>query len=505
MVAEYRGSPAWRKTAREYVIFIKASQTFYRQFLKSLDARYSGITRLRSISLAINPAGDKQQQQPAQPSPASAIDDVQKERLFDLTCETLIHLGDLSRWRYVGNLDRSPNSGWNIAAGYYKLAQEVCPSSGYPQHQLAVLALHDNKVFYALHDLYQSLCSKKAHPEAGSNLDLLVRKRLNTAEHSELVRLVQPKEGSVAVGQLRAWFLKLHVSMYHGAAFSTHGEMESEVLTRLSMALKEGTPLATTLVHMAIINIAAESVAFEKSQAGIEELKNAEAYFFFLRHNVRTFLELLRNLHAQLDKHFREGVESKQDSSSTGKIPPVSEPAMFAIRLYSFWFTKNWAFLQKCMSTDQPDFVTANHIRELFTILAPIVTMIFEQYPLADVSSIAELEYLLKEEEQTMGFLPLQDESTLDVWMKEGEPKRVLRTVKGEEQTNIEHLIRLRDLFARIVAISQDAVGFFNLFKCMPYSDSDPVFPFRLARYQNSLRRGRWTFPTLFPTSRSRK
>jgi hypothetical protein len=459
VAAGYLGSPAWRKTAREYVVFIKASQTFYRQFLKELDICYPGITSLRSISLAISLANDnQQQQQPTQSPQAVALNEVQKESLLDLTCDTLIHLGDLSRWRYVGNLDRSTKSGWVTAASYYKLAQEVCPASGFPQHQLAVLALHDNKVFYALHDLYQSLCSKKAHPEAGSNLDLLLRKRLATADHLELVKLVHTKHGNVAVGQLRAWFLKLHVFLYLGVAFTAHEEMESEVLNRLSLALKDGTALDTTLVHMAVINIAAESVAFEKSQAGVDPLKNAEAYFFFLRHNVRTFLELLKHLYNNLQEHFREGLASNQDSTGSGKLPPVSEPAIFAIRLYSLWFTKNWEFLQKCMSTDQPDPKTSHHIRELFAVFAPVLTMIFEQYPLSDVVSTAELEYLLKEEEQTMGFLPLQGDSTMDVWMKDGEPKYVLRTVKSDGQVETEHLVRLRDLFARGLVVSQDAV-----------------------------------------------
>jgi hypothetical protein len=427
--------------------------------LKELDVCYPGITSLRSISLAISSAYDKQQQQPNHSPQAVALNAIQKENLLDLTCDTLIHLGDLSRWRYVGNLDRSTKSGWLTAASYYKLAQEVCPASGFPQHQLAVLALHDNKVFYALHDLYQSLCSKKAHPEAGSNLDLLLRKRLATANHLELVKLVQPKHGNVAVGQLRAWFLKLHVFMYLGVAFSAHEEMESEVLNRLSLALKDGTALDTTLVHMAVINIAAESVAFDKSQAGVDTLKNAEAYFFFLRHNVRTFLELLKHLYNNLQEHFREKVTSDQDSTGSGKIPPVSEPAIYAIRLYSLWFTKNWEFLQKCMSTDQPDLKTSHHIRELFAVFAPVLTMVFEQYPLSDVVSTAELEYLLKEEEQTMGFLPLQGDSTMDVWMKGGEPKYVLRTAKGDGQVEMEHLVRLRDLFARGLVVSQDAVS----------------------------------------------
>jgi len=247
--------------------------------------------------------------------------------------------------------------------------------------------LADNKIFYAMCDLYKSLCAQKSHPEASANLDLLLRKRVGSLSMSELINIVQPKKGGSEIGKMRAWFLQFHVKCYMGVAFPAHDEMESEILTRLMRALKDRIDLSSTLFQMVIMNIAAESVAYDKAEANNDPARNAQGYFFFLRHNVRTFIALLTHFHSDLLDHSREELASNQEMTRSGKIPPVSEVVMFSLRLYSLWFTKNWPFLQKCMENDDPDALTAYHIRELFGLLAAVLNLVFEQYPLNDVRS----------------------------------------------------------------------------------------------------------------------
>jgi hypothetical protein len=391
-----------------------------------------------------------------------------------LTCETLLHLGDLSRWRYTGRLDNNAQSGWKNSAAFYTLAHEVDPASGFPSHQLAALSLADNKIFYALDYLYESMCAQKVHPEASANLDALLRKRLSTLPVNngemnkaipidKMVEMVRPKDGNSAIATLRAWFLQLHVMCYSGVKFAAHDEMETEVLWRLSEALRQELNLDSTLFHMSIINIGAEYVAFEKAHTGgnhSEVEKNAQAYLFFVRHNVRTFSELLRHLHDRLEEQSRECVAtSDQAQQSNIKIPPISNAAMYSIRLYSLWFTQNWAFLHRCTGTDQLDIDSANHIRALFTILAAVLTMIYEQYPLSNVDATGAIDHLLKEEEATMGFLALQGDVNKDVWRKNGVLKSVMRVEKTEAQQLEDHLIRFRDIFGRGVLIAQDQVS----------------------------------------------
>jgi hypothetical protein len=193
-------------------------------------------------------------------------------------------------------------------------------------------------------------------------------------------------------------------------------------------------------------------------------VKNAQAYFFLLRHNIRLFKELLFHLHDKLEGQFQENVTSSPEEP-VGKLPPVAETTLYSIRLYSLWFTKNWPLLQRCMESGKPDAAMAADIRDLWNVFAAVLNAIYEQYPLFDTISTGEMDYLLKEEEGTMGFLPLHGGSNADVWMKDGKSKNVLRREKSHEDQEQEHLIRLRDIFTRGVIIAQDpvSVSFFDI------------------------------------------
>lgn len=438
----------------------------------SLNAEYPTLAKLRNIAQSVeasytqgNGLGS------ANARIADNIPEELKKVIIALVYETLLHLGDLSRWRYVAHLGKTGELEWKNAAIYYQLAYEVLPSSGFAKHQEAVLALNDNKYFYALSHLYQSLCSEVQHPEASQNLDLLLRKRLNIPMN-DLIQVVRTRHGGNAIATLRAWFLRLHVECYQGVEFTAHDEMENEILNRLSTALKDGTDVSSTVLHMVLVSIGGEYVAVEKAQRQIDPVKNAQAYFFLLRHNVKLFRLLLCHLREKLEGQSRESVTSSEQDP-VGKLPPVAETTLCSIRLYSLWFAKNWSLLQKCMESGHPDAVTAADIREIWTVFASVLNAIYEQYPLYDTISTGEMEYFLKEEENTMGFLPLHDDSNVDVWMKDGKPKTVLREERSDADKEQEHLIRLRDIFARGVIIAQEPVSQSFVLILQPYIDHD--------------------------------
>jgi hypothetical protein len=426
--------------------------------LGALDTQYPTLARLRSIAQSITastPAATTTTSVDA--STTDNIPEELKSVIITLVYETLLHLGDLSRWRYVAHLSKTGESEWKAAALYYQLAYEVLPTSGFAKHQEAVLALGDTKYFYALSHLYQSLCSQVQHPEASQNLDLLLRKRLNIPMN-DLIHAVKTRHGGNSVATLRAWFLRLHVECYQGVQFSAHDEMEAEILNRLSTALKDGTDVSSTVFHMVMISIGGEYVAVEKAQRKLDADKNAQAYFFLLRHNVKLFRELLVHLYDKLESQFRENVMPSSQEPA-GKLPPVAETTLYSIRLYSLWITKNWPLLQKCMETGRPDAAMASDIRDLWNILAAVLNAIYEQYPLYDTVSTGEMDYLLKEEEGTMGFMPLHGEGNTDVWYKDGKSKIVSRREKSHEDQEQEHLVRLRDIFTRGAQIAQDPVS----------------------------------------------
>ena len=56
------------------------------------------------------------------------------------------------------------------------------------------------------------------------------------------------------------WFVRLHAMLYKGEEFSAHDDMENEVLSQMSVILKEQS-LEGVLDKIVLINIAAEYFA----------------------------------------------------------------------------------------------------------------------------------------------------------------------------------------------------------------------------------------------------
>lgn len=372
--------------------------------------------------------------------------------------ETLLHLGDLSRWRYQSQIGKTGEAEWRNAAQYYQLANEVLPNSGFGKHQEAVLALGANKYFYALTHLYQSLCAGAPHPEASQNLDILLNRRLDIPWDG-LIQKVWTHNGGHPVATLRAWFLKFHVECYRGAEFSQHAQMESEIVTQLGNALKDETDLDSTLMNMVTISIGGEFVALDKANRNINRDKNAKACLFLLHHNVKLFRELLCHLYDRLESQSRESIRSSSQDFMD-KLPPVTDSTLQCIRLYTLWLVKTWKPLQALVESGHRDHaIIAADVRDLWHVFADTLNTTFQQYPLLDSKSIEDVEYLLDEEESTVGFRPLHDDKNADVWKKDGKPKAVFRGEKSDALQEQEHLIRLRDIVTRGIVIAQEPVS----------------------------------------------
>ncbi|QDS77582.1 hypothetical protein FKW77_001625 [Venturia effusa] len=447
-----------RQTVDDYLRFLKATQKSYRTFLCSLNAAYPTLTKLRDIALKFNEAP----MSASVATPADDIPDELKNVVLDLVHETLLHLGDLSRWRFSMQLGKTGPMDWKNASGYYDLANEVLPNSGFGKHQQAVLALSAHNYFYGLSHLYDSLCSEIQHPEASQNLDLLVRKRLNTS-WDDLVQKVWSPSGGKSIATLRAWFLKFHQECYQAGDFSQHDQMESEIMTQLSNALETNADLRSTLTNMVKISIGGEFVALEKVNRHIEPEKNVKACLFLLHHNVNLFRELLRHLYDKLENQSRESVSSNsQDFMS--KVPPVAETTLQCIRIYTLWMVKTWSVLQNLVESGSPDHVImAADIRDLWHIFADCLNAIYQQYPLPDSKAIDAVEYLLTEDENTLGFRALHGSKNDNVWMKDDKPKAIFREQKSDALQEQEHLIRLRDIVTRGFIIAQEPASPFIL------------------------------------------
>jgi Est1 DNA/RNA binding domain/Telomerase activating protein Est1 len=198
---------------------------------------------------------------PAALSVDRRIDPSQQETqlILDSCHATLVRLGDLSRYRESELKTKERN--WAPAVGYYDLATVIKPSSGASHNQLAVIALADGSHMRALYHLYRALSVQVPYPRARENLETQFKKILDRKNKNQLVPQAPDHQPGVV---LQAWFVYLHARLHAGVSFPEHEEVESEVLTHLSVELKE-RPLEGLLNKFALSNIAAQHLAASRA------------------------------------------------------------------------------------------------------------------------------------------------------------------------------------------------------------------------------------------------
>ena len=187
-----------------------------------------------------------------------------------LSChQTLVRLGDLSRWRETQSVKRDRN--WGPAIGYYNLAGLIYPGSGASHNQLAVIALVDGNHLSATYHLYRALAVGEPHPSAKGNLELEFRKIEDARSKGELIENGLSRNSEEPGKALVGCFMLLHARCYKGLDFPEHEELESEVLSQLVVDLKERS-FESTLSKFVMINIAAESYAGVRVQGKLSYL-----------------------------------------------------------------------------------------------------------------------------------------------------------------------------------------------------------------------------------------
>lgn len=183
--------------------------------------------------------------------------------------QTLVRLGDLSRWRETESVTKDRN--WGPAIGYYNLAGVIHPTSGASHNQMAVIALLDVNHLSATYHLYRALAVEEPHPSAKGNLEKEFKKIEEAWSKGKLIK-TDPVRNSQEPGKaLVGWFMRLHARCYKGLDFPEHEELESEVLSQLAVDLKERS-FESTLSKFVMINIAAEFFAGARLRGKLSNL-----------------------------------------------------------------------------------------------------------------------------------------------------------------------------------------------------------------------------------------
>ncbi|KAH0564783.1 hypothetical protein GP486_001828 [Trichoglossum hirsutum] len=424
-----------RKMVKHYLEFIKSSTRHYRGYIQRLSSHFGGIPEVEEIAHRFKLDG-LSADDPIQASP-------HLRRLVLLSChQVLVHLGDLSRYRET-ELAATGNRNWGPATGYYDLATAIYPASGASHNQLAVIALSDGSHLRATYHLYRALSVDDAHPAAKGNLEIEFKKIL-TAWNKGNLKTNGTVQGGSAMTDLVGLFARLHAQCYKGLDFAEHEELENETLSQLALDLKERSVSESTLHKFVIINIAAQHFAGTKFQA----------FFYFLRLNVKTIFTLLQVLQPELEWLVIDDNsigDDPQQYNGSEKVTAVTRRILPSLRNYSSWIVANSALLVAQVG----DTSLNVQIKELWKIYANSLTLLAATFPAEDLPSV---EYLLEEDEDTIGFNPLDVERVKRRYFKEDGRRKPRWHDHGVDRyhPNMETLARIRDLLTDGLELALD-------------------------------------------------
>ncbi|KAF2715411.1 hypothetical protein K504DRAFT_469630 [Pleomassaria siparia CBS 279.74] len=423
-----------RKVAKNYLQFIKGSQRFYRHYILNLDAQFEGIPELRKIAQTWK---DEMPKKPTHKRISASL----THKVLESCHQTLIQLGDLSRYRETELVEKDRN--WSPAKGYYDLAAEIYPDSGQSHNQLAVISRQDGNHFRSTYHLYRSLASRKPHPLAKQNLELEFKKIVTAWNKGELINNHKSSDGNNAGRALVSWFIRLHSMCYKGQEFAQHDELESEVLSHLAIELKE-RPLDNILQKIILMNLAAEYFATMQMQSPDPPQNIMRTYFYYLRLNVKTFFTLLQVLQLELER-LSEGDDVTQNgdrpSHLSDKITVVARRTLPGLRLYSTWFIRYWNILNSNIA----DTLTTVEVQELWKAYAATLTSLASSFP---ADQLPSENYMLEEDTETIGFQPLVSPETMKLWYNNTDGNTTMKQKWSDlerNHPNVEMLMRVRD------------------------------------------------------------
>lgn len=163
---------------------------------------------------------------------------------------------------------------------------------------------------------------------------------------------------------------------------------------------------------------------------------------FFQRINVKTFFTLLQILLAELERFAVEDSLSKDAKSGPDKVTAVARRVLPALRHYSSWLLIVSHSL--VAHKEEKDTPLAVQITEFWKIYANTLSLLASTF---DVVHLPEIDYLLEEDEETLGFAPLHKDAASRRYLSATGKQKPRMTDAGVERShpNIEMLYRIRE------------------------------------------------------------
>ncbi|KAL8734850.1 MAG: hypothetical protein Q9166_001202 [cf. Caloplaca sp. 2 TL-2023] len=360
---------------------------------------------------------------------------------------SLIHLGDLSRYRESELASKNKKKNWGPAIGYYDLATAIHPSSGVPYNQLAIISRIKGDHALALYQLYRAQSVHEPPATASENLNLEFKKVREAWKRDGLADDTNDPIDSPLI-YLKIWFPFLHSCCFGGIASQEYSRLESKGLDQLETGLKERSVDTDFVNRIVISNIAADFAAGDLWEDDPAEGQNEHAFKLFLRLNIRTFSTLLRLLRIE----YQQDRNSKSNVAKTDVTNPVVRRLLPSLRYYSSWLISRGALLSICMG----DLAMDRFVKEFWAMYTETSSLLLST---AHFEDLPRLEYMLEEDEEIIGFRPLQGGQLEQKYMVPGSSIRKPRCHEDgvkRHPPKVEMLCRIRDFLDDALGLTQN-------------------------------------------------
>ena len=426
------------KVERRYLGFLKVSQGFYKAFIQRLASRYiiQDIEEIcKNLGLEILQESDR-------------VDPIisQVDAIISKSCyNALIHLGDLSRYRY-----QQTQKGLDSGISYYNLAQKLNPHDGTAHHQMGVFYNEQSRHLDITYHFYRAAVCKNAHPNATMNLDVEFKRALgpNFVNRLGNNNTLAPQEA------LKHWFVRLHAHFRKGVVFNEYEELEKEVIHRLGRTWRSNET-ADALLQIVLVNLCAYHKARSRT---LGECTTSDSQFcqFSLRLIVRTTLSLAEAVYLEItnlaDDRGRLSTDGNQAKAET--FPPALVKLLPLFRLTCGWMVYHHRDVVEYEKRLEP------YINDMYRMVAKAQTQFSHTFGDTCPNAAEIATYLLPEDEETVGLLAMDNDEVFYAlrfhYTKDGARKPLGRTTKTEEDRTKENWWRVRDILNCGVFLAAD-------------------------------------------------
>ncbi|KAI3398285.1 hypothetical protein diail_9623 [Diaporthe ilicicola] len=409
-----RGQPhvvTKRKVEKLYMNYLKTAHDFYKIYFQRLQALH-GMPQIPRINSVLKLQAPKVEERQGQVVAAEAV-----QKSFH---STLLHLGDLSRWRHKA---RPKPDGSKMALLYYDLAHDLKPNSGDAHHQMGMIYTEEHNHLLVVYHLYRSLAIEHPHGNSTRNLEIEFKQILQSSTPARRTGTPDPNEA------FSNWFVRLHAHFYKGDPFSQQSELEETVLHKLETMLKKPDTLPLIL-KMVLINIAAYCVARSRVESKTRffllmvpdadrcpekwSLNASNSCQFILGMNVRWIVALSRLLQSELQELSKVAAPAKDTSDvkdgetakSPAKFSPFTENLLPLMRIYLAWLYIYRGDVVKYQEH------LGGHVFDMYRILAQALTTITKEFK---GQQMVASPYLLPEDVVALGTKPFDEPSLAPV------------------------------------------------------------------------------------------